>query len=386
MNKVADAVVIGGGMLGIGTAHALATRGLTVSVVEAVRLAGGTTGNSFAWLNATSKTEDATYHRLNRAGMERYGELAETFGEAAVRHGEAGEISWSDPSVADSDSALTERAKQLTALDYPVEWLDADDLAKLEPNVAFPEGAVGLMSVLDRWLDAPRLVRRMAQYIERLGGAIHEDCAVTGFTRSANGAIASVETYAGTINASHVIIAAGVMSPRLVALAAGPAGPYVPVDGLEGLLIDVPPDLGEELAHHILHPPEAGGLHFRPGDDGGLLIGAEDMAGFLANADEATAIAHGRQQLLSRALKYLPRLPMAAAKLRARARVGVRPMPEDGLPIVGPVDGVAGLYVMATHSGITLGPLLGSLVAEEIVTGTMPEMLAPYRPQRFQQL
>ncbi len=386
MSKVADAVVIGGGMLGISTAHALATQGLDVVVVEAGGLAGGTTGNSFAWLNATSKTEDATYHRLNRAGMNRYGDLAEIFGEDAVDHGEAGEISWSDPSISGSDTALTERAKQLIELDYPVEWLDAGDLAKLEPSVAFPDGAVGLMSMPDRWLDAPRLVRLMAQDVERLGGTILENCAVTGFTRDANGAIASVETYAGTIDTGHVIVAAGVVSPRLVALAAGPAGPYIPVNGLEGLLVNLPPDLGGGLARHILHPPEPGGLHFRPGDDGGLLIGAEDLAGFLANADEATAIAHGRQQLLSRTLKFLPDLPATEAKLRASARVGVRPMLEDGLPIVGPVDGVAGLYVMATHSGITLGPLLGDLVAQEIVTGAMPEMLAPYRPQRFQQL
>jgi D-hydroxyproline dehydrogenase subunit beta len=59
----------------------------------------------------------------------------------------------------------------------------------------------------------------------------------------------------------------------------------------------------------------------------------------------------------------------------------VRPMPQDGLPVVG-FQG-SGLYVAITHSGVTLGPLLGSMVAAEITESLSLEILEPYRPTRF---
>ena len=45
--------------------------------------------------------------------------------------------------------------------------------------------------------------------------------------------------------------------------------------------------------------------------------------------------------------------------------IGVRSLPEDRLPIVGPVGD--GLYVVATDSGMTVAPALGELVAGEIL-------------------
>ena len=67
----------------------------------------------------------------------------------------------------------------------------------------------------------------------------------------------------------------------------------------------------------------------------------------------------------------------------ATVRLGVRPMASDDRPIAGPLPGVAGVYLLATHSGITLGPLLGQLAAREIVSGEPAALLAPYRPSRF---
>lgn len=63
------------------------------------------------------------------------------------------------------------------------------------------------------------------------------------------------------------------------------------------------------------------------------------------------------------------------------AVVGQRALPADGLPIVGPL-GDRG-YVVVTHSGVTLAPLLGELVAREVCTGEEEPRLAPYRLDRF---
>jgi glycine/D-amino acid oxidase-like deaminating enzyme len=36
-----------------------------------------------------------------------------------------------------------------------------------------------------------------------------------------------------------------------------------------------------------------------------------------------------------------------------------------------------------THSGVTLGPLIGRLLAQEILTGEVEPVAAPFRPDRF---
>jgi glycine/D-amino acid oxidase-like deaminating enzyme len=64
-------------------------------------------------------------------------------------------------------------------------------------------------------------------------------------------------------------------------------------------------------------------------------------------------------------------------------RVGVRPMPADGEPIVGPVAEVPGLYLAAMHSAVTLAPAVGRLVARELVDGTVEPALAGCRLERF---
>jgi glycine/D-amino acid oxidase-like deaminating enzyme len=71
----------------------------------------------------------------------------------------------------------------------------------------------------------------------------------------------------------------------------------------------------------------------------------------------------------------------------------IRPMPLDGLPIVGYYSrrtnaddggaGVGGLYLLATHSGMTMGPFLGCMAAGEIAQQISLEILEAYRPARF---
>ncbi len=84
-----------------------------------------------------------------------------------------------------------------------------------------------------------------------------------------------------------------------------------------------------------------------------------------------------RHELARRLTALLP-----GSEPEITVRVGQRSLPADGLPVVGFTGHDQGLYVITTHSGITLGPLLGELAAREILGETMPE-LDPYRPDRF---
>jgi glycine/D-amino acid oxidase-like deaminating enzyme len=66
-----------------------------------------------------------------------------------------------------------------------------------------------------------------------------------------------------------------------------------------------------------------------------------------------------------------------------RVTLGLRPIPEDGLPAIGPAPGLEGLYLAVMHSGITLAPAVGRFAAMELLDGAEVELLAPFRPDRF---
>ncbi len=67
---------------------------------------------------------------------------------------------------------------------------------------------------------------------------------------------------------------------------------------------------------------------------------------------------------------------------RAGAFVGSKPIPGDGEPVVGALKDIPGYYV-ASHSGATLGLIVGELLAFEVATGGEHPMLATFRPERF---
>ena len=64
-----------------------------------------------------------------------------------------------------------------------------------------------------------------------------------------------------------------------------------------------------------------------------------------------------------------------------RAVVGLRALTADLLPAVGPLSDRT--YVAVTHSGITLAPALGELVAAEVLGRGEEPLLAPFRPDRL---
>ena len=65
------------------------------------------------------------------------------------------------------------------------------------------------------------------------------------------------------------------------------------------------------------------------------------------------------------------------------ARVGIRPMPVDSLPIIGPLPDRPGGFVAVMHSAIALAPVAGRLIAAEVVDDLTSPELQHVRPKRF---
>jgi glycine/D-amino acid oxidase-like deaminating enzyme len=82
---------------------------------------------------------------------------------------------------------------------------------------------------------------------------------------------------------------------------------------------------------------------------------------------------YGRE-LAARARRIVPGLPADAP---VRTDLCIRPLPVDGLPIVGWLPPAGNAYVVVCHSGVTLAPLLARLALAEVTGGPLASTVDP---------
>ena len=122
-----------------------------------------------------------------------------------------------------------------------------------------------------------------------------------------------------------------------------------------------------------MHTPH---VQIRPDGGGRVVLHSRDID---ARIDEADVTELGAD-LQALAIEVVPALATARP---IDARVAWRPIPADRLPSVGAVDGIEGYYEAVTHGGITLCAILGRLLADEIVNGTVDPSVQLFRPDRL---
>ena len=347
---------------------------MSCRLMEQQTIAGGTTSASFAWLNATSKLEDE-YHRLNVAGMKGHRKWADRWGSDATGHRHTGCLIWAGTETATSLDDLEQTFERLRELDYPCQRLDGYELADLEPRIAFAHGAQELLMSRDGWLDAPHLARHLAREIVRRGGVIHHGEQVTGFLGTAP-VLDGVESESGLIRADNIVIAAGTCSGDLAARALGSQRASQLVGSEPGLLVDIA-GAGAWLNHVVCFPEGGDGLHMRPDVDAGLQMGSDAADAMLA--DESQALRH----LAAKAQHWFADVESGEVMARMTSRIGHRSMPADGHPIVGRLPGCDNLFIAVTHSGITLAPVIGTLIADDVTGMSASPRLRNFRPDRF---
>ncbi len=381
-----DIVVVGGGIVGSTAAFFLARRGLTVALVERGRIGGGTTSNSFAWINATSKVADEPYHRLNAAGAALYRELAVEFGEARLGLYPGGMLHCVSRREEASHKAMIDQADYLRRYGYPHKMVGAAELAAMEPHVAFADDAEAIFALADDWVDAPAFARFMAEELRRRGGAVYEGSAAQSLAMTDEGVITGIATDGRTLSAPKVLVTAGPDTPEVLSALTGYEGfaARFPMHRVPGLLVTTPPMAPRQLARHILYlEGPAGALHLRPAPNGGLRIGADDTDGMVAEDSPPERLREAAIRLLQRTKTLIPGFVGEACVDDCELALGIRAYPQDGKTIAGAFPGAEGLYLISTHSGVTLAPVLGQLMAEVIVDGAAPDRLAPFALKRF---
>lgn len=361
-------IVIGAGAIGATVACRLALGGAEVVLLEAGRPGGGTSGTSFAWANSHDKAPRA-YHDLNLAGMRAHAALAAEFGASPWWH-DGGCLEWSAPARQPAQRAKVEA---LLASDYRAQWLDARQALELEPDLSAE--AIGDAPVAfyaeEGWVALVPYIQAMLAIAGRHGAVLHRQTAVAALLREGD-RVTGIRTTGGeVIEGDCVVNCAG----RWADLLEPAPGLALPLKPSHGYMLFTPP-VATSL-RRVIRTPEC---NMRPDGGGRLMLRRAELDLKVTPASVASADDEDARALIAHATQVLPAMAGAAGEA---ARVGTRPIPADGLPAVGALPGMGGYYVVVTHSGATLAPLLGRLAAGEILGGPAAPQLASFRPGRL---
>ena len=388
--------VIGSGVVGACVGWHLAGRGVEVVFVDAHQPGAGVTDCSFAWCNASSIVLE--YHRalagsrgalgrgaaegapagaradtlvrayfdLGVAGMAAHRDLAAHFRAGEWWH-PTGHLRWFDDPV--DIHAHRAAADQLQAWGYEaVVWHSERVTRLLEPDVHFQTADTEVVFCADEaWVEGRTLACRLI-----------DDALQRGATMLAGQPVTDVvlrnDIVAGVVlgGKEHLVVDA-------VVNAAGPAGHEVA--GFIGRalpMIDEPGLIARLRCARVpvrraMHAPH---VQIRPDGDGRVVLHSRDIdarIGQFSVAELAVAIR-------DLAIDVVPALATAEP---IDARLAWRPLPVDRLPSIGAVSGVRGYFEAVTHGGITLGVVLGRLLAQEIIDGTVDRLIESFRPDRF---
>ncbi|WP_445153380.1 NAD(P)/FAD-dependent oxidoreductase [Arthrobacter sp. Hor0625] len=361
--------VIGGGILGVSTAVHLLREGASVVLLSEQGLASGATGRSLSWLNSAGE-RSTPYHQLRVAGVDRYRTLfAADPGRDWLQFG--GGLMWH----AEGEQIATEtRHEYETAIGYDSKLLAPEQISAAVPGV---EAAAVTDSAIfnpgEGWVSLPDLVEFLMDEFHERGGELVLNAGKVSVTVD-GGRASGVETAAGqTYPADAVLVACGAATPAVVA----PLGVEIPNGSPVSMLVLTKPVEHELKA--VLNTPRAA---VRPNPGHALALDHDWYEEHIIEHSDGTfSIPEDVvQELADEAAKLIaghPELKPASWK------IGYKPIPGDGEPVLGELGQVPGCFVAFTHSGATLGLIAGELLAGEIATGRKHPMLATFRPGRF---
>jgi glycine/D-amino acid oxidase-like deaminating enzyme len=365
-------IVIGAGVVGLAVASELARAGASVLVLEATAPGAGASGTSYAWVNANLKPPEA-YFRLNLQGMEEHARLA---GRDADWWHPHGHLRWA---FAGPDSEeLSRGVRQMSDLRYPVRVVGRDEALRLEPDLLLPDSidsAVFFPS--EGHCDPALLMAHLLGVLRAHDGKVRYPVRVKALASTARSA--SVVLADGQVlDADHVVSCVGRWTEALMST----VGAHIPMQPHTG---PGSPPMGylattSPVPSRLQRVVTAADLNVRPHGGGRLLLQAPDLDESADVSDPPRADGGVAAELLRR---LRSRLRTTVAARIEWIGVGWRVLPGDRLTVAGPLDPERRQYVVATHSGVTLAPLLGRLVRSELVEGNTEEALAQFRPDRF---
>jgi glycine/D-amino acid oxidase-like deaminating enzyme len=369
--RTADAVVVGGGVMGASTAYHLARRGVQdVVLLEREQFLGQmSTGQCAGGIRHQFSTEINIRLSIESIRMmERFPEELDQdvglkfCGYLFLLTREA-ELPTFRENV-----ALQHR------LGIETTWMEPDEVAARVPLLNLDGVLAGTSYERDGLADPSSVVQGYTKGARREGVTILTETEATGL-RTDGGRITAVETTGGAIETGVVVNACGAWAPQLGRM----VGVEIPIQPFRRQVVVTAsiPQLPEDFPFVIYF---ADSLYFHPEGEG-ILTGQsnnDEAPGYKLDVDTEWEARH-----MEAAVRRFPLLADAGFLTHWAGLYEVTP---DAHPILGAVPDVEGFYVMAGFSGhgFMHGPAAGLLMAEEIVDGRAHTVdIDPFRIDRF---
>lgn len=371
MSNCAEVIIIGGGVIGCATAYYLAKEGTSVIVLEgsdhignggSSRNGGGVRqsgrdprelplamyGIRTLWPHLSEELEtDCEYHQdgnLRLGKTEKHREILE---------------------------GLADRAR---ACGLDVRMIDGDEVRRINPHLSH-EVTVASWCPTDGHANPLTTTLGFYKMARRLGARFITGEPVTEL-RTVKGKIRKVITPNNVYEGEQVLVAAGLHSREIL----GTVGIDMPMDGslLEALVTEAEAPMFDQMlgtadADFYGHQTKHGSFVF--GGSSGLEPFYKDNGTPVTSSRTAPCICRG-------IMKYFPEL--ADAKI-VRTWAGWSDRSADGVPVLGAVDEIPGLYAACafTGHGFGISPAVGDQLAKLIRTGSTDVDLSPLRYDRF---
>jgi len=349
-----DAVVVGGGVIGLSCAWRAAQRGAGVLVLERSRPPAGATRVAAGMLAPVGELTfgEPELLQMTLSAAELYPEYVAEL-EAASGIGTGFERTGALHVALDRDEAAElRRVHDLQrSLGLEAEWLSPSRCRELEPGLT-PSFHGGVLAAGEGAIDPRALTASLLAALEGAGVELRTEVEVEAAILDGDG-VAGIRTADGAeLTAGAVVLATGAdagESPWL------PEAARPPVRPVKGQVLELRPRGGEPPPCERILGSER--VYLVPRGDGRLIVGATvEEQGF-----DTAVTAGGVHELLREAYRLLP--DVAEMEL-IDAAAGLRPGTPDNLPRIGPSP-VEGLLWATGHfrNGILLAPLAAEAIA-----------------------
>ena len=356
MTRTADVAIIGGGVIGTSIAYRLAKAGKKVVLCEKDDFASGATGSCDQMVILQSK-KPGFHLKIALDSAEMFQTLGKELG-ADIEYFQKGGMITIENDLEMEVMKKTVAEQKATGLQ--VDIIDRKEAAKRQRGLG--EHLLGCAySPADGEVNPFKLNLAFARGAKALGAELLIDCPVTGFVTE-GGKVKGIKTAKGEVHAETVILAAGAWSP----IVGKELGINVPIKPRRGQIIitePVAPYVNGDLlsaAQYIVakHHPET-------------LLNSKSRAIQLGVGLSLTQTAKGD------GLKEINII---------RIMSGFRPYTPDGLPMIGYVDKMPGLFMACGHEGdgIALSAITGKIAQEVICEGKAYIDISPLNPNRFE--
>lgn len=354
--KIWDAIIIGGGVIGLSLARQLQTSGFKVLVVEKHEPASEASAAAGGMLANCDPHTPHVLKPLADAGAGMYPEFIrqlELDAGETVDLRDAGTIAWFEGGEIPGCSASRR--------------LNDTELSRMEPLLR-PRGGAWLLP--ERSVDPRGLGRALVKAAKHCGVDFVTGSPATA-VMTANGRAAGARTSHSTYPAGIVVNCAGAWAGQIDPI-------EIPTRPVKGQMLCLVPKSdapnARPLIQHVVRTPD---IYIIPRSDGRILLGATvENAGFDKRVDAEVI-----QKLYHAGFDAAPTL----SSMRIHdAWAGLRPGSPDNLPILGETT-VPGYYAATGHyrDGILLAPITAYLITQ-LITGCAPDFdLREFSPLRF---